>query len=247
MLKKIQLKVAAQDEQHLHSNWGYALYGMLCAKLDSDYIATLHACNATPISQYLEVLPGRSEAIWHIQLLGAEAIQQVSPVLEQFDIWNAEHHHTKLQVKERKIGPTLEEIDFCRHYLVEQPVQRKLRLRLLTPTGFKSKGNYQIFPSEDLILKSLLRNWHTFAQEVMLDDDEVRTQLVQYTHISDYQLKSVRYPIKGNQIRAFQGYLNFYVDGPEPLVRLVNLLMAFSTYSGVGIKTALGMGGCILF
>jgi len=33
------------------------------------------------------------------------------------------------------------------------------------------------------------------------------------------------------------------VKGPTPLVRLFNMIISFGQYSGIGVKTALGMGG----
>lgn len=243
MMRQMRLKIAAADGQRLHSNWGYALYGILSENARSEYIADLHMRNDTPISQYLEVLPSGEHAYWHINLLGEEAIKEITAIFEANDRFEALHHQTTLQILEKELGPIVTETDFCRRYLVDLPAKRKLRLELLTPTGFKSQGTYQLFPSVEWMIKSLWRSWQSFAQEVLLEGDEVREQLIQYTHIRDYQLKSTRYPIKGNAIPAFKGNLTLYITGPEPLVRLVNMLLAFGEYSGMGIKTALGMGG----
>lgn len=243
MMRQIRLKIAAADGQKLHSNWGYALYGILSDKARPEYIADLHMRNETPISQYLEVLPGREQAYWHINLLGAEAVEEITAIFASNDQFEALHHQTTLQILEKELGQVVTEADFCRRYLADSPAKRKLRLELLTPTGFKSQGAYQLFPSVEWMIKSLWRSWQAFAQEVLLEGDDVREQLIQYTHISDYQLKSTRYPVKGNNIPAFKGNVTLYIAGPEPLVRLVNMLLAFGEYSGMGIKTALGMGG----
>jgi CRISPR-associated endoribonuclease Cas6 len=243
MMQQVQLTVKTADSQRLHSNWGYVLYGILAQHADSAYIADLHQRNETPISQYLEVLPNGTEGIWHICLLGEEAIHQISKVLEQHTQFAAEHHHTTLQILEKNWGKKFSERDFCQQYLTTADVPRRQKLQFLTPTGFKSQEQYQIFPSTELIVKSLWRSWHSYAQELLLDGDDVREQLIQHIHIADYQLRSVRYPVKGNKIPAFQGSIGLQLHGPEPLVRLLNLLLAFGEYSGLGIKTTLGMGG----
>lgn len=246
MMRHIQLKIAAADGQKLHSNWGYALYGILSSYADPDYIAYLHSYNETPISQYLQVLPNKTEAWWHINLLGADAIEKIGAVCEHNDSFEAEHHQTNIQVLDKEWGPIVTEKAFCQSHLTEQPPKRRLRLEFLTPTGFKSQEVYQLFPTEELIMKSVWRGWQNFANEVVLQDDDVRNQLIRHIHISDYHLRSVRYPIKGNKIPAFIGGVTLAIAGPEPLVRLANMLLAFGEYNGMGIKTALGMGGYCL-
>jgi len=231
------------DGQRMHSNWGYALYGILSQNTDADYIAQLHQRNETPISQYLELLPGTSEAIWHINLLGEEAIHYWGKPLKKHDSYQADHHHTVLQVLEQNWEEPVSEHDFCQRYLVEDPADRRHKLNFITPVGFKSQEQYQLFPSVELIVKSLWRSWQNYSQELKLEGDVVRDQLIQYTQIWEYQLKSARYPVKGNKIPAFRGNLVLSVHGPEPLARLVQLLLAFGEYSGLGMKTALGMGG----
>ena len=243
MMQQIKLKVKAADGQRLHSNWGYALYGVLSSVADTTFVGDWHSRNDTPFSQYLEVLAGGTEAIWHIHLLGEEVIQNMSTVLQQQNSFAALHHNTTLEVLEQQWEPPLPEVTFCQQYLTERSAQRHITIELLTPASFKSQEQYQIFPTEELIIKSLWLSWQNYAQEVLLDGDDVREQLMQHVHITDYRLKSVRYPVKGSKIPSFQGKLKFYIAGPEPLVRLVNLLFAFGEYRGLGIKTALGMGG----
>ncbi len=39
------------------------------------------------------------------------------------------------------------------------------------------------------------------------------------------------------------GKITIIIRGPEQLARLAGALISFAEYSGLGIKTALGMGG----
>lgn len=243
MMQRIQLRIKPIDGQRMHSNWGYTLYGILSQNTDANYIAQLHQRNETPLSQYLETLPETSEAIWHINLLGEEAIYHWGASLKKQHSYQAAHHHTVLQVLEQNWEEPVSEHNFCYQYLVEHNANRLHKLHFLTPVGFKSQNQYQIFPTIELMLKSLWRSWQNYSQELKLDDDMVRDQLIQYTKIWEYQLKSARYPVKGNKIPAFRGDVVLSVHGPEPLARLVQLLLAFGEYSGMGMKTALGMGG----
>ena len=227
----------------MSSNWGYTLYGILAQFTDHTYIEKLHQQNSTPIHQFLEVLPNRTEAFWHICLLSDEAIYYVGEVIEKHDFFPAEHHQTNLQILEKSMSNPITETEFCQKYLVDDIADRRQTLQLLTPIGFKSQESYQIFPTVDLIIKSLWNHWQQFSTELSLEGEEVRNQIIDNTQILDYRLRSTRYSLKGNKIPSFSGNLVLKIHGPEPLVRLANLLLHFGEYSGLGMKTTLGMGG----
>ena len=59
-----------------------------------------------------------------------------------------------------------------------------------------------------------------------------------------YDLKSVSFSLEGVRIPAFVGKITIKINGTKTMADFANMLVEFGTYSGVGIKTALGMG-CI--
>lgn len=243
MIQKITLKVRSSNQQSLSNSWGYSLYGVLAQCIDSDYMEILHQQNSTPIHQFLEVLPNHTEALWHIHLLNDEAIHFVGEAIESREFFSVQQYHTKLQVLEKKEETVLSELSFCQKYLVERPSERRQTLHFLTPVGFKSQEVYQIFPTEELIIKSLWNHWQNYSTELPLEGDDVQAQLIDNVKIVDYRLRSTRFPLKGFNIPSFTGNIVLKIYGPESLVRLVNLLTHFGEYSGLGMKTALGMGG----
>lgn len=243
MMQKITLKVTTSDQQPLSSNWGYSLYGVLAQCTNSAYIETLHQQNSTPIHQFLEVLPNRTEALWHIHLLNDDAIHFFGEAIEGRASFTVQQYHTNLQILTKNVEMALSETDFCHKHLVEFPCERRQTLQFLTPIGFKSHDAYQIFPTEELIIKSLWNHWQQHSTELSLEGDDVQRQLIENVQIVDYRLRSTHFPLKGVKIPSFTGKLILKIHGPAPLVRLVNLLTYFGEYSGVGMKTALGMGG----
>lgn len=241
MLKRITMTVSS-DNQPLYASWGYALYGMIAESADSAYIEKLHSADGFAVHQYIS--GSGKKAKWTVNLLGAEAEEKLSEIFMR-DSFTIEHYQTKLTVEERQIEE-ISEHDFCLQYLAEHAPERQMKLQFLTPCSFKSQKLYQIFPKEEWLLNSLWRHWQSYAREIILDDEEVRAQLAEYIAISGYNLRSVTYMLKGQRIPSFIGTLDLKINGPDPLVCLVNLLINFGTYSGVGIKNALGMGGYIL-
>jgi CRISPR/Cas system endoribonuclease Cas6 (RAMP superfamily) len=57
-----------------------------------------------------------------------------------------------------------------------------------------------------------------------------------------YQLRSQAFPIEGRLVYGFSGSQRLTFYGYDMLKRLQGLLAIFAEFSGIGIKTALGMG-----
>ena len=67
--------------------------------------------------------------------------------------------------------------------------------------------------------------------------------LLEGIRICDYNLHTTRYLLKDNRIPGFIGSLRIDTHLSAPLLEIWKILISFSEYSGIGIKTALGMGG----
>ena len=100
-----------------------------------------------------------------------------------------------------------------------------------------------LFPSAELIIKSLIAKWNAACSEFAIDDDELLKLLLSGVSIAGYSLSSRDFRMKNQRISAFVGSIMLRAKLSEPLFRLYSTLLAFGGYSGVGIKTALGMGG----
>ena len=61
--------------------------------------------------------------------------------------------------------------------------------------------------------------------------------------IKRYNLRSTKYLLGDVKIPSFFGEIECYINAPQHIVNMVHMLAEFAEYSGVGIKTTLGMGG----
>ena len=135
------------------------------------------------------------------------------------------------------------DFDFIASELNRRRPQSRTSLRFLTPTAFKQSGRYTIFPQEKLILQSLFARWNEVFPEYPLNDEDAFQALLSGIHITDYKLRTSRFLLKGVKIPGFLGSCTLDAKLPLPLLELWNTLLLFSGYSGIGIKTGLGMGG----
>ena len=75
----------------------------------------------------------------------------------------------------------------------------------------------------------------------MIDADTLE-QLYTNAQIVRYDLKSVSFSLEGVKIPSFIGKITIKMNGTQTMANFARMLLEFGTYSGVGIKTSLGMG-----
>ena len=98
-------------------------------------------------------------------------------------------------------------------------------------------------PDVRYIFQSLMNKYSASSDELEMYDEETLEQLAGNSSIVRYRLQSVFFPLEGVKIPSFKGELTMRVGGSETMARYARLLAGFGEYSGIGIKTAMGMGG----
>ena len=87
-----------------------------------------------------------------------------------------------------------------------------------------------------------MNKYDASAESNVMMDEEVLDQLSTDTIMIGYRLQSVSFQLEGVRIPSFIGEVRWKIRGPQTMVNYANMLLKFGTYSGVGIKTSLGMG-----
>ena len=77
-----------------------------------------------------------------------------------------------------------------------------------------------------------------------MTDADTLESLEEGAEIIRYDLKSVKFPIEKVRIPAFIGKITIKMKGTQTMTNFAHMLFEFGEFSGVGIKTSLGMG-CI--
>lgn len=237
MLAELRMKLETSEP-----GFGYYqssnLQGILMEQVDAEYARQMHEQGLKPYSQYLE--PQTKE--WVIKTCTKEAYQAMilplsDPEFMQFTI-EKKGMQVKILNKSTNMLPKkelLEEFysDACSHYL---------NLEFLTPVSFKSNGRYQIMPEVRYLYQSLMNKYSAASAEMDMYDEETLEQLSGHSRIVRYRLKSTFFPVEGVKIPSFKGEVSIKIDGTDTMAKYARLLARFGEYSGVGIKTAMGMG-----
>lgn len=219
----------------------YAFYSCLLSLLPEEYAEAMHEQGETPISQCL--FSERGLCFWRVQLLNEFAGGGFSPVLQELKTLPLNTGDVCLELLESKRFTAEELIRKAR--AIES--ERFFSLRILSPTAFKQSGRYTVLPDKDLILQSLLNKWNLSFPSYPLEDEDAFRLLSEGIRVSDYSLRTTRFLLKDAKIPGFIGSLRFDTHLSPPLLDIWKILLTFSEYSGLGIKTALGMGGIELF
>jgi len=118
----------------------------------------------------------------------------------------------------------------------------KLDVSVLSPIAFKVKGDYHFIPDIRLILQSAMTKYQNLIEDSSEIDQEFLDELVKSVRLTNYQIKSSYYRVHQHLIPGFLGRLTLHLSCNQTLKNYIYMLLYFCEYSGVGIKTGMGMG-----
>ena len=242
MLTQYRLMLKPDQPCQPRMEWGYRLYAALLEEAPEQFGSDVHRDTVTPLSQFLTV--GKDMVTWTVNLLGEETEHSLSLLLEQQrSVW-LKKDRLRLNVTDFR-SESVRDVDNLFALSARQNGFHVLRFQ--TPTAFKSQGQYLNLPTSRLIVQSLLQKWNGCFSDCPIEDEDglgVET-LAAGLRWRGFQLRDQSYRLKGSAIPGFVGrtVVENRLSGFHR--QLADALLLFSGYSGVGIKTALGMGGVI--
>lgn len=230
-----QYRLTLQANHPGRSSWAYPLYAFLLRRVPNGIAQSWHQNGWTPLSQHLTA--EGTTCRWTINLLNSESEAALSDLLAQTDIFSL-HRNTVLSVQARQktVFSGIEAF-----WAESSDGSDRHRLTFCTPTAFKSQGSYRNFPTIRFLLQSLIRSWNLCGfpciPETSLD------ALSEGLPLRHFTLTDRSFPLKGHRIPGFVGAWDLENGLSGEARQLLNALLYFSQFSGLGIKTTLGMGG----
>lgn len=244
MLTAIEVKLGLPQNAKVNQSMGSVMHGALMEIVASEYAGQLHKDGPRPFSQYLYYDRDRAAFFWRISALNEATFESVLvPVLQHEEELVLKQKGYALSLLEKKIVSQTSYEKIADEVFLSEQHYAGCEMRFLTSTGFKSEDRYVIFPQTSLIFQSLINRWNNFSNAFKLDDENAFQHLAENAFISGYDMQMKTFYVGNGKIPAFTGKLVLRLTGNDTMRRLVALLMNYANYSGVGIKTALGMGG----
>ncbi|WP_321972614.1 CRISPR-associated endoribonuclease Cas6 [Paratractidigestivibacter sp.] len=221
---------------------GPMLQSVLLDNADAAYAAHMHETGFNPYSQYCykDVDGG---IVWRVSTLNDEASLRLIVPARRIEGFRLRNLDTVFTVS-KQVCET--ESLSCLLGKLEGGEDSSFRVQLVTPTAFKSKNRYVIMPDVRLIFQNLLMRYNQVYSGEGEADPETISYIAEHTSITSYNLRSHYFPRTmgaRDKIPAFEGTMTIHISGPQSLRGLVSMLLSFGEVAGVGIKTAMGMGG----
>jgi len=244
MLMRAEIPIDVPAGTLVNASWGSLMHGAVMELLPLSVSASLHEPGVKPWAQYV-AQDAAGKVTWIVSALTDEMDQALkASLLDRLPMpWNLRQKGFQITVNQPAVNERLTYAELADKHFKQDEAPRRHKLRFCTPTTFKTAGKHVLFPTSDLILNSLMQRWDAFAEGLSLGDPEVREHLGTHVQIRDYRLASSSYSVDSAWIKGFVGQLDLSVTGPEALCRVASLLLEYGRFSGVGIKSALGMGG----
>ncbi len=238
MLAKLDMKLGAKPDE-ISFQMSSTFHGALMELLPEDYATELHISKRRPYTQHLE----RQDGQWHwiVTALNEEtAGRMLTEVLMPLKEITIKKHQLNLQI----IGKTYQEMTDkeLAHAFYQDQASKYITIQFLTPTAFKSNGRYVNYPDIRMIFSNIMKSYDAACLDEKLFDDDTLDQLVEKAVLSRYDLHSTVFSLEGVRIPAFLGRMTLKMTGTQTMTNFANMLFSYSSYSGIGIKTALGMG-----
>jgi len=239
MIIQLRLSISLPPEE-VTPAISYPLYAWLLSQVSREAGNQYHDNSLRAISHYVHLRTSPHRPEWVVNLLTKEAFSLFQPVLEEME--EAWLHQRRVPC----VCTEAERIDAPQVFFdLGEELSHTVRFPLdfLTPTSFKQQGRYVIYPQESLMLQSLCNRWSLCFPSQPMDAQMLLPSLLEGVRIVDYSLRSLRYPLKQVSIPSFQGRVVLEAHLPQTESTLFRALYCFAPYAGMGIKTALGMGG----
>jgi CRISPR-associated endoribonuclease cas6 len=239
MLSSLRIELEGEIEKSRNDLLGSLFQGFIMKNIYKGYADILHMSTLHPYSQYVTRVDNK--IIWTLNTLNIEAKENIADKIKQIEKVNI-----KYREKEYKITSIKEENISYKDLVKENYLRegkRILKIKFLTPTSFKQDGRYVLFPSIRLIFQSLMMKFDKASTDMEVFSKDILETFENNIEICGYKLRSTAFHLDGTKVPAFIGEITVNIKGPKQLVNFANMLIAFGTYSGVGIKTGIGMGG----
>lgn len=237
MLSKLMMKLDP-GASNIGYNSGSLFQGVIMENIDSKYADKLHNLPYNPYSQY--ILKNNEELYWVICGVSYEAYENVILPLLELNTIEIKNKNIEIEMKDKKLE-TINRERFISEELFNSEVKSRASFHFVTPTAFKSNNKYVFIPTSRYIYQSLMNKFDSSGREEVFSID-ILDELENKSYIAKYNLRSKAFNLEAIKIPSFVGELEIKFETTNEIKKLCNMLGKFAEYSGIGIKSAMGMG-----
>lgn len=119
---------------------------------------------------------------------------------------------------------------------------RRIALQFLSPTTFRSRLRSGQDPSPRLCIEGCLRKWNAFA-DITVPEEPFLNYVTECVQVVSSELRPATLQLGKFYQKGFMGKMVWEAEPQPPaMLRLLNALVDYAFYCGIGGRTAQGMG-----
>lgn len=240
----MEIVLTLPEGQRLHQSMGSILHGALMEYACPNFAAAMHEAGVRPFSQYVYFDKSAGRAVWRIAALNDKAVAELGYALGRMPrSLSLKQKGYVVQLGKPQLVKQQSYADMVQHFFTMPRLPHKAEITFVTSASFKAYGAYKIYPDNTYVFRSLLARWNAFSGGIMLEEENLGQHLAEAVKVIGYNLSLQQYSVGGAPIDAFKGRYSLLLRGSQAQNRIAVLLLVYAEYVGIGIKTALGMGG----
>lgn len=236
MLIQTEFVIDKLDRKLLDSEPCVKIHGFLMKILLKEETDRLHKTGEVrPYSMYLT--EENKYNVLHLQTLNEEAYHMVEALLLQKEISiYGMQNKIKIHSMETKSMTTLQKLQ-------KRPIQEEFTITFITPATYKKENLYCNWYHLGRLLSSVVKKLN-YYEGLDYDIKEI-WGIEESVRLLDYKLESCCYKIMHKSLFGFKGKVHLKIIKTAD-IQTLNMILNYASYSGVGAKTALGMGGVFI-
>ena len=242
MLKLVEIPLTLPPESTFSPSMGSVFHGALMERIPVELAERLHESTLRPYSQYLYYDKKMRRCLWRLGFLTEETAECLLRAIAAPGELFLKQKDYAVQMGEVCAVKETDYEALADGIFMDANAPKGARLDFLTTVSFRQGGVYVIFPDLALIFQSLQNRWNAFSPKMKIDAPELGRQLADVCRVASYRLESRPFSVEGQNINGFSGSLRLRFTDNDMTRRIMGLLLSLAPFSGVGVKTALGMG-----
>lgn len=235
------------DNASLCPEMAYHIYSILLNRMrsiDNEYAERLHSGKQrTPISVSVQAdKKNPKTGTVHICLFNKEAADHFYTLIPD-DGYRLKRLRSTLTIEdeaEEKLG----EEELCNHWLQSGArIPKFFDVHFVTPTAFSKHGHFMPMPDLHLLLRSAAAQFNLLEFGSQVDDLQLLELMERAIVVHQCNIQTVPYAFKPDTaLCGFVGMMRLELNGAAMVNRLLYMLLYNAQYTGIGVRTSLGMG-----
>lgn len=246
-----ELETENEDIKYFNFSSGvifHSLFLDIVKSINEDHLTVLHSTDNAQRAYRIKIPKFENKIIkWPVYGLSKnifEIFQNIQLNSPNQNI-HVNHYNTFFNIKSISVNKICTYNDLVKENYLSLETVKQISLLVNTPVCFKDNQTSFFNPTPDpkLFIQSALKKWNSFSESSLnLEHENLFFDLSKSIFIKQYDLKTKTFQLNEITIPGFIGNITFGLKGTSQTKNLISMLFQYLTYSGVGIKTAMGMG-----